>query len=207
MSVTLRTASFAARTALAAGLSLTLAAAALAQGAAPSGGSSRMTGMKLSNDQPIQIESDQLEVKDAESKAIFTGNVKVVQGATTLQAGTMVVYYKPASGSGAKNTPGGSLTGGNAQIDHIEVDKKVFISSGTQQATADSGVFQMDAQTLVLKGKEVVLSEGANVFTGCQLDVAMNTGEARLQACGGRVRIQLDPKSQQQQQQPQRTTN
>ncbi|WP_234794619.1 LptA/OstA family protein [Xaviernesmea oryzae] len=190
-----------------------LAAAAQAQTQAPAG-SSRMTGMKLSNDQPIQIESDQLEVKDAESKAIFTGNVKVVQGATTLQAGTMVVYYKPRSAGGngatpaAKNNsaPGGSLTGGNAQIDHIEVEKKVFLSSGTQQATADSGVFNMDAQTLVLKGKEVVLSEGANVFTGCQLDVAMNTGEAKLQACGGRVRIQLDPKSQQQQT-PQRSTN
>ncbi|TCQ11734.1 lipopolysaccharide export system protein LptA [Rhizobium sp. PP-F2F-G36] len=148
---------------------------------------SRMNGMKLSNDQPIQIESDKLEIKDPESKAIFTGNVKVVQGATTLQAGSMVVYYKSG---------GGSISGGNAEIDRIEVDNKVFLQSGTQQATADSGQFNMAAQTLVLKGKQVVLSEGKNVFSGCQLNVQMETGEAQLDSCGGRVQIQLDPKSQ-----------
>ena len=148
---------------------------------------SKMKGLQLSNDEPIQIESDKLEIKDPESKAIFTGNVKVVQGTTTLQAGSMVVYYKKG---------GGAISSGNADIDRIEVDKKVFLQSGTQQATADSGEFNMTAQTLVLKGKQVVLSEGKNVFTGCQLNVQMNTGEAQLEACGGRVQIQLDPKSQ-----------
>lgn len=149
--------------------------------------SSRMQGLQLSNDAPIQIESDKLEIKDPESKAIFTGNVKVVQGTTTLQAGNMVVFYKSGSGS---------ISGGNAQIDRIIVDQKVFLQSGTQQATADNGEFNMAAQTLVLKGKQVVLSEGKNVFTGCQLNVQMQTGEAQLEACGGRVQIQLDPKSQ-----------
>lgn len=66
-----------------------IASAALAQAT-----SSRMQGLQLSNDQPIQIESDKLEIKDPESKAIFTGNVKVVQGTTTLQAGNMTVFYK-----------------------------------------------------------------------------------------------------------------
>ena len=64
-----------------------------------------MKGMQLSNNEPIQIESDKLEIKDAESKAMFTGNVKVVQGTTTLQAGKMVVFYKKG---------GGSISGGNA---------------------------------------------------------------------------------------------
>ncbi|CAN7262646.1 LptA/OstA family protein [Pararhizobium sp. LjRoot255] len=149
--------------------------------------SSKMKGLQLSNDEPIQIESDKLEIKDPESKAIFTGNVKVVQGTTTLQAGNMVVYYKKG---------GGAISSGNADIDRIEVDKKVLLQSGTQQASADSGEFNMTAQTLVLKGKQVVLSEGKNVFTGCQLNVQMDTGEAQLEACGGRVQIQLDPKSQ-----------
>ncbi|OJF90524.1 LptA/OstA family protein [Pararhizobium antarcticum] len=163
-------------------------AAALAGPAVAQSTSSQMKGLELSNDQPIQIESDKLDIKDAESLAMFTGNVKVVQGTTTLQAGSMVVYYKKG---------GGSIQGGNADIDRIEVNNKVFLQSGTQQATADSGSFNMTEQTLVLKGKEVVLSEGKNVFTGCQLNVQMNTGEAQLQACGGRVKIQLDPKSQQ----------
>ena len=50
----------------------------------------------------------------------------------------------------------------------------------------------------------MVLTDGPNVFTGCQLTVHMATGEAQLDACGGRVQIQLDPKSQQVQQQQQK---
>ncbi|MCA1369177.1 MULTISPECIES: LptA/OstA family protein [Ensifer] len=153
--------------------------------------SSRMQGIQLSNDKPIQIESDKLEIKDPESKAIFTGNVKVVQGTTTLQAGNMTVFYKAG---------GGSVTSGNADIDRIEVSNKVFLSSGTQQATGDSGLVNLTDQTIVLKGQKVVLSEGKNVFVGCQLNVQMDTGEAQLEACGGRVQIQLDPQSRKQQQ-------
>jgi lipopolysaccharide export system protein LptA len=72
----------------------------------------------------------------------------------------------------------------------------VFLSSGTQTATADSGSFDMAQQLFILKGDKVVLSDGPNVFTGCQLTVHMETGQAQLDSCGGRVQIQLDPKSQ-----------
>jgi lipopolysaccharide export system protein LptA len=161
----------------------------IASGALAQATSSRMKGMQLSNDKPIQIESDKLEIKDPESKAIFTGNVKVVQGTTTLQAGNMTVFYKAG---------GGSISGGNADIDRIEVSNKVFLNSGVQQATADTGAFDLTRQTLVLKGDKVVLSEGKNVFVGCQLNVQMDTGEAQLEACGGRVQIQLDPQSRKQ---------
>ncbi|MDX0640401.1 hypothetical protein GOD58_18495 [Sinorhizobium medicae] len=163
-----------------------LGASLIASAAFAQANSSRMQGLQLSNDQPIQIESDKLEIKDPESKAIFTGNVKVVQGTTTLQAGNMTVFYKAG---------GGSVTSGNADIDRIEVNNKVFLSSGTQQATGESGIVNLTNQTIVLKGEKVVLSEGKNVFVGCQLNVQMNTGEAQLDACGGRVQIQLDPQS------------
>ncbi|ODS57553.1 MAG: hypothetical protein ABS40_04920 [Agrobacterium sp. SCN 61-19] len=149
---------------------------------------SQMNGLKLSNDQPIQIESDQLEIREQEKKAFFTGNVKVVQGTTTLQAGTMVVHYRGE---------GQTVTQGNADIEKIDVAQKVFLSSGTQQATADTGYFDMAQQLFVLEGERVVLSEGQNVFVGCKLTVQMNSGLAKLDSCGRRVQIQLDPKSQQ----------
>ena len=148
--------------------------------------SSRMKGLELSNDKPIQIQSDKLEIREQENKAEFTGNVKVVQGTTTLQAGRMVVHYR---------AEGGSVSGGNADIEKIDVAERVFLQSGTQQATADTGTFNLVNETLVLEGEKVVLSEGKNVFVGCKLTVEMQTGEAKLDACGGRVMIQLDPKS------------
>lgn len=166
---------------IAAGLSCCLAIAAHAQTT-----TSNMEGLKLSNDQPIQIQSDQLEIKDQEKKAFFTGNVQVVQGTTTMKAGKMTVLYK---GEGA------SVTSGSADIDKIYLDETVFLSSGTQQATAEKGEFNMASQTFVLEGKQVVLSQGTNVFKGCRLTVLMETGQAKLDACGGRVEIMLDPKS------------
>ena len=152
---------------------------------------SQMEGLKLSNDQPIQIQSDQLEIKEQEKKAFFTGNVQVVQGSTTMKADKMTVLY---TGEGA------SVTSGNANIDKIFLDDTVFLTSGTQQATAEKGEFDMATQTFVLSGKQVVLSEGPNVFKGCKLTVLMETGQAKLDACGGRVEILLDPKSRQPQQ-------
>lgn len=149
--------------------------------------SSNLDGLKLSNDQPIQIESDQLQFREQDKAATFTGNVEVVQGTTTLRAGTMVVHYR---GEGT------AVTAGNADIERIEVSDTVFLSSGAQQATAERGFFNLDDQLFVLEGDRVVLSEGQNVFVGCKLTVRMNTGEARLESCGGRVQIQLDPKSQ-----------
>ncbi|MEX2692222.1 LptA/OstA family protein [Rhizobium mongolense] len=175
---------------------LLMAGAAFAQAT-----TSQMDGLKLDSNQPIQIESDKLEIHDQEHKADFTGNVKVVQGKTTLQAGHMTVFYKAQSGdaqpNGAKAEAGAaSISSGNADIDRIIVTDKVFLSSGTQTATADNGSFDMAQQLFVLKGEKVVLSDGPNVFTGCQLTVHMQTGQAQLDSCGGRVQIQLDPKSQ-----------
>ncbi len=166
---------------------LLVSASAFAPMASAQTTSSQMNGLKLSNDQPIQIESDQLEIREQEKKAFFTGNVKVVQGTTTLQAGTMVVHYRGE---------GQTVTQGNADIEKIDVADKVFLSSGTQQATADTGYFDMAKQLFVLEGERVVLSEGQNVFVGCKLTVQMESGQAKLDSCGRRVQIQLDPQSQ-----------
>ena len=72
--------------------------------------------------------------REAESIAIFSGDVSVVQGPTLLKAGKMTVYY-------AKD--GGSATTGSANIDRLEVDGKVYVKSETQVATGDKGTFDM----------------------------------------------------------------
>lgn len=147
---------------------------------------SRMAGLALSGDEPIQIESDVLKINEETSQATFTGNVKVVQGDTLLQAGEMIVNYTKG---------GGSVSSGSADIREIELYKKVFIQSGTQTATADAGNFNMADEILVLTGEKVVLTDADNVFIGCKLTVQMKNGQAKLDSCGRRVMIQLDPKS------------
>lgn len=173
---------------LAAGLSVL---PSLAQEAAAPAESS-VTGLRLSGDQPIQIESDKLEVRENDSVAVFTGNVTVTQGPTLLKSGRMTVHY-------AKD--GGSATTGSAEIERLEVDDKVYVKSDNQVATGDKGVFDMKTEVLVLTGSKVVLSEGENVLMGCKLTVQMKSGQAQVDGCSkgtsgsGRVTISITPGS------------
>ena len=161
---------------------LAVASASLAQ----SQTQTRFSGLKMSGNEPIQIESDRLEVFDNESKAIFSGNVNVVQGPTLLKAGKLTVFYAQGTGS---------ATSGSAAIDRLEVDGTVYVKSEDQVATGDRGTFDMKTEVLVLSGKQVVLTQGPNVLTGCKLTVLMKTGEANVEGCGGRVKGLFTPNS------------
>ena len=114
----------------AAAISTICLAVAAAPAAAQTTGQGRLSGLKMSGDQPIQIESDRLEVREKENIAIFSGNVSVVQGPTLLKAGKLTVYY-------AKDG-GGSAATGSAAIDQLEVDGKVYVKSDNQIATGDT---------------------------------------------------------------------
>jgi len=172
---------------------------AMAQENAPAGG-----GIKLSGDQPIQIDADKLVVHDKEGTATFTGNVTVVQGATLLKAGSMIVYYvkkkegDPAPAADAPKTGG---LGGSQDIDHLEVNDKVYVKSNDQIATGDHGTFDMKTEVLVLTGNKVVLTQGENVAIGCKLTAQLKTGEAHLESCKsgqtGRVSIVVAPNKEQ----------
>jgi len=161
--------------------------------------SGAFSGLTLSGKDPIQIESDRLEVVESESKAVFTGNVNVTQGPTLMKSGKMTVYYvkSAAEGSAAPAT-------GSSNIDRLEVDDKVYIKSEDQVATGDRGVFDMKTEILVLSGSQVVLSQGTNVLVGCKLTADMRTGRAQVEGCktasspSGRVMMSITPGSQNQ---------
>ena len=65
-----------------------------------------MQGFSQNRDQPIQIEAASLEMRDKKKEATFAGNVKVVQGDTTMTSKTLVVFYDstpaPAAAPAAK---------------------------------------------------------------------------------------------------------
>jgi lipopolysaccharide export system protein LptA len=166
-----------------AGICLSFAGPAIAQSAG-------LASMKLDGKQPIAIDADRLEVLENEGKAVFNGAVNVVQGATSLQTGNLIVYY-------AKDGKGTAATG-SAEIERLEMSGKVIIKSEKQTATGDKGSFDMKSDVFVLTGERVVLSEGGNVATGCKLTVKMATGKANLESCkngNGRVQILINPQS------------
>lgn len=164
------------------------------------------TGLQLRGDQPIAIESNQLDIDDRNNVATFSGNVSVKQGEVQLSSGKLIVYYKK-NGSAANKTGAdaaaqsapGSLPGGSSQIDRLEATNNVYVKSSSQVATANQASFDM-AQNLVTLTGNVVLTQGENVAEGCRLTIRMDTGVAKLESTqcgkasgGGRVRLMLTP--------------
>jgi len=153
-------------------------------------------GLNLGNGrEAIEIEADEMEMRDREGIAIFTGNVSVTQGDRILRAGRMVVHYdKPETTSADDGGAAGATGLGSTGIERLEVSDKVYVKSGAQIATGEQGVFDAKSNTLVMTGEKVVLLDGDNVATGCKLTAHMDTGRAFLESCtnsnrGGRVSI------------------
>jgi len=63
-----------------------------------------LQGFSQNRNQPVNIESTTLEVRDKDKMATFLGNVKLVQGDTTMYCKTLVVYYEQGGGNAAGPT-------------------------------------------------------------------------------------------------------
>ena len=139
------------------------------------------SGFDSGSEEPIQIEADALEVRDAEKLAIYSGNVRARQGETLLQAPEMYVFY---SGRVDANQQAGS------GVSRIEAYPDVVVSSVDQTATGDHMVIDMNQDLITMTGN-VVLTEGMNVVRGERLVVNMTTKKGRVE--GGRVQTLITP--------------
>jgi lipopolysaccharide export system protein LptA len=135
-------------------------------------------------EQPIDISADNLEVQQDKNLAIFSGNVIAVQGQIKLRAVTLRVWYRQA---GQAAPDGGSVGGTIIRIDAID---KVFVSSASETAQGDLGIYDVPEQRLTLTGA-VVLTRGQNVLRGNKLVMNMATGQSRIS--GGRVHGRFVP--------------
>ena len=169
------------------------ASTALVAALAPALALAQATAFQLSSDEPVQIQADSLDVRDAEGRAIFDGNVEVVQGELSLRASTMPVFYNKDEDT--EGSPAAGLgSAGNIRL--IEADGGVAVRSGQQVATGDRGSFDMASEVITLSGSEVVLTDAGNVITGCRLTIAMKTGNAQVTPCSsGRVKLLLEGNS------------
>lgn len=161
------------------------------------------SGFKSESREPTQIEADRLEVLDQQAVAIFEGNVKVVQGTSLLKADKMKVYYikkEETDEKGKKGAKGGVAQGNS--IERLEVSGTVYVKSDENEATGDRGSFNMITEDVELVGN-VVLSQGANIMTGCRFKANLKTGIANMYSnCGdkkgkkpGRVKMLFEPSS------------
>jgi lipopolysaccharide export system protein LptA len=156
-----------------------------------------MQGFSQNRDQPIQIESASLEMRDKKKEATFSGNVKVVQGDTTMTSEKLVVFYEsgsppaaPANARGAtKTAPLQSATpgpGGNSSIKRLEARGDVRVTQKDQVVTGETAVFDTKTNLITMLGG-VVLTQCKNVLRGDRLLVDMTTGVSRVESNSGKV--------------------
>src|SRR6202043_197580 len=136
-----------------------------------------MQGFSQNRDQPIQIEAASLEMRDKKKEATFSGNVKVVQGDTTMTSKTLVVFYEstptaaapgatPAANSktAAKVTPApipaaAPGPGGSSSIRRLEARGSVVVTQKDQVVTGETAVFDTKTNLVTMLGG-VVLTQG-----------------------------------------------
>jgi lipopolysaccharide export system protein LptA len=174
------------------------AAPAATQGLLP-GGRSRAQGKDL----PVQIDAKTLEVRDKSKIATFSGDVKVVQGDTTMHCDKLVVFYGQELGiadnkqavQASTSTDSGAVPGAQ-NIRRIEARGNVTVTDKDQSASGNIGVYDLRAKTITLTGN-VVVSQGNNVIHGDRVVVDTVTGNAHVEAAqgtsAGRVRALIIP--------------
>jgi lipopolysaccharide export system protein LptA len=179
-----------------------LLAGELAAQSAVSGVPNAMQGFSQNRDQPIQIEAASLEMRDKKKEATFSGNVKVVQGDTTMTSKVLVVFYEssdqtqntasvpPANAKGAaKSAPIQSATpgpGGSSSIKRLEAKGNVVVTQKDQVVTGETAVFDTKTNLITMLGG-VVLTQCKNVLKGDRLLVDMTTGVSRVESDSGKV--------------------
>jgi lipopolysaccharide export system protein LptA len=163
-------------------LALTIAAVgaaatlAASQPAAAQAAAEIFAGFQAKSTDPIQVDADLLEVYEEEDQriAVFSGNVQVHRGATTLTAKSIKLFSDIDSAVPTSDA-----------FTRIEAGGGIRVSSGGQTVTGAAAIVDMRKQTITVSGG-VVLTQGANVITGRSLVVNLATGRARIEQEPGR---------------------
>lgn len=124
---------------------------------------------------PVEVTADELSVDQATGKAVFDGNVLVVQGEVRMSAGQVTIEYAE---EGSTNAISRLLASGGV----------TFVTS-SDAAEARDAVYSVANGTVTLTG-DVLLTQGQNAIAGDTLVVDLSSGNGQMQ---GRVRTVFTP--------------
>jgi lipopolysaccharide export system protein LptA len=129
---------------------------------------------------PVDVSADRIEVQDRADRAIFAGNVHVRQAGLTLDTSRLTIAY---SGGGD----------GGIQIRRLDAAGGVTVTSPSEKARGDFGVYDLDRKLITLIGN-VRLVRGDNLVNGSRLVIDLDSGRAVIDGgppgvnqSGGRV--------------------
>lgn len=155
-------------------LSLSMSLAATVVGA--QGASIALGTEGFSAKLPVEVTADEFSVDQTTGKAVFDGNVLVVQGQMRMSAGRVTIEY--AQEEGAANGIARLLATGG-----------VTFVTASDAAEAKDAIYSVAEGTVTMTG-EVILTQGLNAIAGDKLVVNLASGNGRME---GRVRTVFTP--------------
>lgn len=145
--------------------------------------------------EPVNIEADRLEYWNKDQKAIYFGNVIVVQGETTMKCSKLTIYINRQDKKGPKGAQPAAASNqapgqgpSNDSVRHMDADGPVTLISKDQVGTGDRLEYDKPKNNVTIIG-HVVLTQGQNVTKGDLLTYDLTTGVAHIEsgASAGRV--------------------
>lgn len=121
-------------------------------------------------DAPIDIDAARIDVQDADNKATFAGDVRIVQGTMTLNADSVTVFYDRAKK-------------GDPEIQRLDARNRVKLVTPTESASGTNGIYDVARKTITLVGG-VTLTRGDSVLRGQRLTIDLETGRSKLDGSG-----------------------
>lgn len=152
------------------------------------GPANALQGFSQNRELPVKIQAAKLEVRDKRKEAIFSGDVVVTQGDTEMRCKSLVVFYDGDEKGDSKSSLKAAQPGpaGQQQIRRIEASGGVRVTQKEQNASGDTGIFDMQRNTVTLVGN-VVVTRGQDVLRGQRLVVDLASGVSKIEAGQGRV--------------------
>ena len=87
---------------------------------------------KVEQDLPLEIVSDRLDAYQAKRMVVFSGNAVATQGARTIRADVLTIYYKEEKKTGVPST---KESEGPSELERVEAKGRVTISEGYRIVT------------------------------------------------------------------------
>jgi lipopolysaccharide export system protein LptA len=134
-------------------------------------------GVPHDAEQPVEVTSDSLSIDQTNGRAVFEGNVIILQGDLRMAAGRVEVVY--------------SDTDAGRSVDTVLASGGVLVTRGADAAEGAQARYDIDAALLVLTG-DVLVTQGATAIAGDSMTIDMTTGNGTVD---GRVRTVLDPEA------------
>ncbi len=132
-------------------------------------------GVAHDADQPVEVTADSLSIDQTNGRAVFEGNVIIVQGDLRMAAGRVEVVYSDGADGGA--------------VQEVIASGGVLVARGADAAEGVEARYDIASALLTMSG-DVLVTQGATAIAGDSMTINMTTGNGTVD---GRVRTVLDP--------------